>query len=159
MQAPEETSMSLCALEPCVGHGGGRSGSGQSQQLGRSCPSLQDAWQGLAGGGTAVRGCVRRLGEVKTAAGGAHFRLCCYCAWIFFSLNLFLEREEGKEKGGEKLQRVVASHAPPTGDLARNPGVCPGWEPNPGPFGSQARAQSIELHQPGPCTWISNRAW
>ena len=43
----------------------------------------------------------------------------------------------------------VASHMPPTGDLAGNPGVCPDWELNQQPFGSQASAQSNELHQPG----------
>ena len=37
---------------------------------------------------------------------------------------LFLERE-GREKEGEKYQCVVASHTPPTGDLACNPGMCP----------------------------------
>ena len=44
---------------------------------------------------------------------------------------------------------VAYSRAPPTGDLAHNPGMCPDWESNPRPFGSQARAQSPELHQPG----------
>ena len=53
------------------------------------------------------------------------------------------------EKEGEKHQCVVASHVPPTGDLARNPGMCPDWEPNQQPFGLQAGTQSTELHQPG----------
>ena len=44
---------------------------------------------------------------------------------------------------------MVASHAPATGELARNPGVCPDWESNRGPFGSQASNQSTEPHQPG----------
>ena len=39
---------------------------------------------------------------------------------------LFLERGEGEEKEGEKHQCVVASH------------VCPDWELNLRPFGSQA---------------------
>ena len=39
---------------------------------------------------------------------------------------------------------------PPTGDLACNPGMCPDWESNWRPFGSQAGAQSTEPHQPGP---------
>ena len=34
------------------------------------------------------------------------------------------------EREGEKHQCVVASHTPPTGDLAGNPGLCPDWEPN-----------------------------
>ena len=36
-------------------------------------------------------------------------------------INLFLERGEGRERG--KHQCVVASHAPPTGDPAYNPGI------------------------------------
>ena len=31
----------------------------------------------------------------------------------------------GGEREGEKHQCVVASHKPPTGDLACNPGMCP----------------------------------
>ena len=44
---------------------------------------------------------------------------------------------------------MVASHVPPAGDLALNPGVCLDWESNWQPFGSQARHESTELHQPG----------
>ena len=61
----------------------------------------------------------------------------------FFKI-LFLERE------GEKHQCVVASCAPPAADLTYNPGMCPGWESNLQPFGSQAGTQSTEPHQPGP---------
>ena len=63
----------------------------------------------------------------------------------------FFKRERGREGEGEgeKHQCVVASHAPPTGDLAHNPGMCPNWESNQQPFGSQALAQSTEPHQPG----------
>ena len=40
---------------------------------------------------------------------------------------LFIFRERGREleREGEKHQCVVASHMPPTGDLARNSGRCP----------------------------------
>ena len=38
---------------------------------------------------------------------------------------------------------------PALGNLECNPGVCPHWELNQRPFGSQASAQSIEPHQPG----------
>ena len=38
--------------------------------------------------------------------------------------------------------------APSTGDLAHNPGMCPDWESNWQPFGSQASTQSTEPHQP-----------
>ena len=64
-------------------------------------------------------------------------------------------REQGREgeREGEKHQCVVTSHAPPTGDLACNPGLCPDWELNWGPFGSQADTQSTEPHQPG-CHFI-----
>ena len=54
------------------------------------------------------------------------------------------------EREGEKHQCVVASHMPSTGDLACNPGMCPDWELNQRPFGSQASTQSTEPHQPGP---------
>ena len=53
------------------------------------------------------------------------------------------------EREGEKHQHVVASLMPPTQDLARNPGMCPDWESNQLPFGSQATAQSTEPFQPG----------
>ena len=53
------------------------------------------------------------------------------------------------EREGEKHQCVVASRTPPTGDLARNPGMCPDWESNRRPFGSQSGTQSTEPHQPG----------
>ena len=47
-------------------------------------------------------------------------------------IYLFIFRERGREGGreGEKHQCVVASHTPPTGDLARNPGMCPDWDLN-----------------------------
>ena len=34
--------------------------------------------------------------------------------------------------------------------LTPNPGMCPDWELNLRPFGSQASAQSTEPQQPGP---------
>ena len=43
---------------------------------------------------------------------------------------------------------MVASRAPPTGDLGHNPGTCPDWELNWQPFGSQAGPQSTGPHQP-----------
>ena len=67
----------------------------------------------------------------------------------FFFKRFYVKR--GMEGGGEgkKHQCVVASHAPPTGDLAHNPGICPDWESNRQPFGSQASTESTEAHQPG----------
>ena len=64
-------------------------------------------------------------------------------------IYLFLERGKEGEREGEKHQCVVASHVSPTGDLAHNPGMCPDWESNRWPFGSQARTQSTNPHQPG----------
>ena len=52
---------------------------------------------------------------------------------FFLKKILFIFREKGRERErmGEKRQCVVASHAPPCGDLAGNPGMCPrlGIEP------------------------------
>ena len=53
------------------------------------------------------------------------------------------------EREGEKHQCVVASRAPPTGDVACNPGMCPDWESNKQPSASQVHAQPTELPQPG----------
>ena len=44
---------------------------------------------------------------------------------------------------------MVASHAPPTEDLARNPGMCPDWKSNRQPFGLQVGTQSTEPHHQG----------
>ena len=97
--------------------------------------------------------------------GAVHFLSCCYCVgrahvvrpsyrsfagWAIFLKNiLFIFLKGGGQRGKEKHQRVVASHASPTGDLAGNPGMYPGWESNHQPFGSQASAHSTEPHQPG----------
>ena len=53
------------------------------------------------------------------------------------------------EREGEKHQCVVVSCAPPTGDLACNPGMWPDWELDRQPFDLQAGTQSTEPHQPG----------
>ena len=66
-----------------------------------------------------------------------------------FYLFIFRERGRKGEREGEKHQCVVASHAPPSGDLAHSPGMCPDWESNQQPFGLQASTQSTEPHQPG----------
>ena len=63
---------------------------------------------------------------------------------IFKRFHLFIFRERGREgekegeREGENHQCVVAFCVPPTGDLACNPGMCPDWESNRQPFGSQA---------------------
>ena len=63
-------------------------------------------------------------------------------------LFIFSERRRGGEREGEKHQCVVASCVSPTGDLVHNPDMCPEWELNQQPFGSQAGTQSTEPHQP-----------
>ena len=68
----------------------------------------------------------------------------------------FLERGKRGEIEGEKHKRVVVSHAPSTGDLACNPGMCPDWESNWRPFHSQAVTQSAEPHKPGPFCHLAN---
>ena len=44
---------------------------------------------------------------------------------------------------------MLASHAPPSGGLACNPGMCPDWELNLHPGVLQAGTQSTEPHQSG----------
>ena len=63
-------------------------------------------------------------------------------------IYLFLEREEGRKRGRE-TSMCVAACAPPTGDLACNPGLCPDWELNRRPFALWSGTQSTEPHQPG----------
>ena len=48
---------------------------------------------------------------------------------VFNYFFLFRKRGREGETEGEK-HLSVASRAPPTGDLARNPGMCPDWESN-----------------------------
>ena len=62
---------------------------------------------------------------------------------------MFRERGREGEREVEKHQYMVASHAPQTGDLAHNPGMCPDWESNQQLFDSQASTRSTEPHQPG----------
>ena len=63
-----------------------------------------------------------------------HFQhiMICYLFVYFKIFYLSISRERGREGGrkGEKHQCVVASCAPHTGDLPRNPGMCPDWELN-----------------------------
>ena len=50
-----------------------------------------------------------------------------FCFLKIIYLFIFRQRGRDREREGEKHQCVVASHVPPTGDLARNPGMCPDW--------------------------------
>ena len=67
----------------------------------------------------------------------------------FFFKFIFRERGKDGEREEEKHPCVVASCAPPIGDLAHNPGTCPDWESNWQPFGSLAGTHFTEPHQPG----------
>ena len=74
----------------------------------------------------------------------------CFNFFQYF-IYLLLDRGERREKEREREKRhcVVASHVSPTGNLARNSGICHDWELNWRPFGSQASTQSTEPHQTG----------
>ena len=52
----------------------------------------------------------------------------------FFFFFFFLERGREEEREEEKHECVVASHTPPTGALACNPGICSDWESNHNPL-------------------------
>ena len=54
-----------------------------------------------------------------------------------------------EEREGEKHQYVVASHLDPTGDLAHNPRMCPDWESNRQPFGSQPELNPLSYTSQG----------
>ena len=70
-------------------------------------------------------------------------------------MTLFIFREKGREGERERninVQeelRLVASCTPPTGDLARNPGMCPDQKSDQQPFGLWDDAQPTEPHQSG----------
>ena len=76
------------------------------------------------------------------------------CLKKFFKdlfIYLFIFREVGREgeREGEKHQCVVASHVAPTVDLACNPGMCPDWESNHRPFGSQPMLNPLSYTSQG----------
>ena len=54
----------------------------------------------------------------------------------------------------QEIHCLVTSHTPLTRDLACNSGMCPDWESNRRPIGSQAFTQSIEPLQPGPASLL-----
>ena len=85
---------------------------------------------------------------------------------FFLRFYLLLEREEGREKKRERnmdvwdvweIHWLVASHNPPVGDLAHNPGMCCDQELNQWLFGLQASTQSTEPQQPGQKKLTINR--
>ena len=72
-----------------------------------------------------------------------------FCLCYYFLKYLFLERGREGEREAEKHQYVLASHAPPSGDLAYNPGLCPDWGIRLLTLWFAAVAQSTEPHWPG----------
>ena len=78
------------------------------------------------------------VGILYFAYRGRYTYLECIIFILFFKIfYLFIFRERGREGGreGEKHQCVVASHAPPTGDLVHNTVICLDWASNQQPFG------------------------
>ena len=76
-----------------------------------------------------------------------HMVLFFFKDFICFYLFVFREEMGGRKRGRD----VVASHThTPYWGPGPHPGMCPDWELNRWPFGSQAHAQSTELLQPGP---------
>ena len=73
---------------------------------------------------------------------------------FFFKTLFILFLERGRE--GEKHECVVAPGAPPTGDLAYNPGMCPDWESNQQPFGSQVGINPLSHTSQGLCHVFKN---
>ena len=71
--------------------------------------------------------------------------------WFFKKYFIFRERKGGRKRQRETLVCLyVVSHMSPTGDLAHNSGICPDWESNQWPSGSQNSTQLTEPHQLGP---------
>ena len=78
--------------------------------------------------------------------------LCLFFFAYFFKIfYLFIFRERGREgeREGEKHQCVVASHMAPTGEPACNPGMCPDWELNWRPLGSQPTLTPLSYTREG----------
>ena len=72
-------------------------------------------------------------------------------------LFIYFYRGEGKEKERERNINVWLSFACPRhGDLACNPGMCPDWESNCQPFGSQASTQPLSHTSQGNYLLILN---
>ena len=79
---------------------------------------------------------------------------------FFKDFIYFRERGRKRERQGAKHQCAretsISSHTPPTGELIHNPGMCPEWESNWQPHGSQARPQPTEPPSQGSSFEILN---
>ena len=69
-----------------------------------------------------------------------------------YFILFFTERREGERQRNINVWLPLVR--PPSRDLAHNPGMCPHWESNQEPFGSQVSTQSSEPHQPGPQSYF-----
>ena len=81
------------------------------------------------------------------------FHICVfknvYILFLKDFVYLFLDKGERKDKERKKNINVWSPlMCLSTGDLACDPGMCPDWESNQRPSGSQSGAQSTEPHQP-----------
>ena len=65
-----------------------------------------------------------------------------------FYLFIFREGKGGRKRGRGTSRCGCLSHTP-NWQCGPHPGMCPDWESNCRPFGSQASAQSTEPHHPG----------
>ena len=63
-----------------------------------------------------------------------------------------MEKERERNINAQGKHGADASYAPPSGDLAHNPGMCPDQELNQGHFSLQASAQSTEQQH---WSWLS----
>ncbi|KAF6072927.1 hypothetical protein HJG60_010008 [Phyllostomus discolor] len=83
--------------------------------------------------------------------------------FVKYSLAGKIKQGKGGRKRGrgrsmcERYIHQVSSNTSRTGDLARNPGICPDQETSQQPFCSQAGAQSTEPHQPGLLSFLCVR--
>ena len=76
------------------------------------------------------------------------------CVVLFFFLKdfIYLYLDRGKGRGIEKKRNIsvwLPLTCNPHWGTACNLSMCPDWESNQQPFGSQAGTQCIEPHQPG----------
>ena len=73
---------------------------------------------------------------LQTCKRPAVFYFILFYLILFLRVYLFIFREGKGRKEREKHPCVVASRAPPTGDLTCNPGMYPDWESHRRPIGS-----------------------
>ena len=76
--------------------------------------------------------------------------VCLFVCLFIFRGEERMKKERERNINVRETHTSVASHTPPTGDLAYNPGMCTDQESSQQPFSSQANTQSTEAPQPGP---------